>query len=95
MDERPGAPPYRGLTSDNGRPRGVDERNYEEIVEVVGVSERYDGGPVAALRTLKSEVITGLTAATEARLVAAEGQCWRTDGTHALIQVNRSVPEGT
>lgn len=52
MDERPGAPPYRGLTSDNGRPRGVDERNYEEIVEVVGVSERYDGGPVAALRRI-------------------------------------------
>ncbi|MYU05202.1 DUF89 family protein [Streptomyces sp. SID8366] len=48
----------------------------------------YFPGPVAALRTLKSEVITGLTAATEARLVAAEGQRWRTDGTHALIQVN-------
>ncbi|MGW0286162.1 damage-control phosphatase ARMT1 family protein [Streptomyces sp. NPDC003236] len=47
-------------------------------------------GPVAALRTLKSDVITGLTAATEAALVAAEGQRWRTAGTHALIQVNAS-----
>ncbi|MFJ9815583.1 damage-control phosphatase ARMT1 family protein [Streptomyces sp. NPDC101151] len=47
-------------------------------------------GPVAALRTLKSDVITGLTAATEAALVAAEGQRWRTGGTHALIQVNAS-----
>ncbi|MFD9396288.1 damage-control phosphatase ARMT1 family protein [Streptomyces sp. NPDC060000] len=47
----------------------------------------YFPGPVAALRTLKSEVITGLDAGTEAALVAAEGQRWRTGGTHALIQV--------
>ncbi|MDT0396208.1 MULTISPECIES: damage-control phosphatase ARMT1 family protein [Streptomyces] len=47
----------------------------------------YFPGPVAALRTLKSDVITGLTADTEAALVAAEGRRWRTGGTHALIQV--------
>ncbi|MFJ2604068.1 damage-control phosphatase ARMT1 family protein [Streptomyces sp. NPDC087425] len=47
----------------------------------------YFPSPVAALRTLKSEVITGLTPATEAALVAAEGQRWRTGGTHALVQV--------
>ncbi|MGW0760684.1 damage-control phosphatase ARMT1 family protein [Streptomyces sp. NPDC002814] len=47
----------------------------------------YFPGPVAALRTLKSDVITGLDPATEAALVAAEGQRWRTGGTHALIQV--------
>ncbi|MGW1778123.1 damage-control phosphatase ARMT1 family protein [Streptomyces sp. NPDC002143] len=47
----------------------------------------YFPGPVAALRTLKSDVITGLDADTEAALVAAEGQRWRTGGTHALIQV--------
>lgn len=47
----------------------------------------YFPGPVAALRTLKSDVITGLTAGTEAALVAAEEQRWRTSGTHALIQV--------
>ncbi|MEU5768240.1 damage-control phosphatase ARMT1 family protein [Streptomyces asoensis] len=47
----------------------------------------YFPGPVAALRTLKSDVVTGLDAATEAALVAAEGQRWRTGGTHALIQV--------
>ncbi|CAM5510425.1 damage-control phosphatase ARMT1 family protein [Streptomyces aurantiogriseus] len=46
-------------------------------------------GPVAALRTLKSDVITGLTADTEAALVAAEGQLWRTGGTRALIQVRK------
>ncbi|MDX3579542.1 MULTISPECIES: damage-control phosphatase ARMT1 family protein [unclassified Streptomyces] len=47
----------------------------------------YFPGPVAALRTLKSDVVTGLDAGTEAALVAAEGQRWRTGGTHALIQV--------
>ncbi|MFF8989092.1 damage-control phosphatase ARMT1 family protein [Streptomyces sp. NPDC014983] len=52
----------------------------------------YFPGPVAALRTLKSQVVTGLSAATEESLVAAEGQRWRTDGTHALIQVSRSAP---
>ncbi|MCS0602156.1 damage-control phosphatase ARMT1 family protein [Streptomyces sp. LP11] len=48
----------------------------------------YFPGPVAALRTLKSDVITGLSADTEAALVAAEDQRWRTNGTHALIQVS-------
>ncbi|MEU6098860.1 damage-control phosphatase ARMT1 family protein [Streptomyces sp. NPDC047079] len=47
----------------------------------------YFPGPVAALRTLKSDVIVGLDAATEAALVTAEGQRWRTSGTHALVQV--------
>ncbi|MEV5438851.1 damage-control phosphatase ARMT1 family protein [Streptomyces sp. NPDC052682] len=44
-------------------------------------------GPVAALRTLKSDVVTGLDSGTEAALVAREEQRWRTSGTHALIQV--------
>ncbi|MBB3075201.1 damage-control phosphatase ARMT1 family protein [Streptomyces violarus] len=47
----------------------------------------YFPGAVAALRTLKSDVITGLDSRTEAELVAAEDQRWRTGGTHALIQV--------
>jgi hypothetical protein len=47
----------------------------------------YFPGPVAALRTLKSDVITGLDARTEAELVAAEDQRWRTSGTHALVQL--------
>ncbi|MEU8137939.1 damage-control phosphatase ARMT1 family protein [Streptodolium elevatio] len=42
-------------------------------------------GPVAALRTLKSDVAVGLDAATEARLDADEPG-WRTSGRHALIQ---------
>ncbi|WP_344005843.1 damage-control phosphatase ARMT1 family protein [Streptomyces thermocarboxydovorans] len=45
-------------------------------------------GPVAALRTLKSDVITGLSADTVAALDKAEPDGrWRTAGTHALIQV--------
>ncbi|WP_327727342.1 damage-control phosphatase ARMT1 family protein [Streptomyces sp. NBC_00487] len=47
----------------------------------------YFPGPVAALRTLKSDVITGLTPETETALVTAEGQAWRTSGTRALIQL--------
>ncbi|WP_328659828.1 damage-control phosphatase ARMT1 family protein [Streptomyces sp. NBC_00334] len=49
----------------------------------------YFPGPVAALRTLKSDVITGLSAATEAALEASGEPRWRTGGTHALIQVRR------
>ncbi|OLZ67575.1 hypothetical protein AV521_23910 [Streptomyces sp. IMTB 2501] len=45
-------------------------------------------GPVATLRTLKSDVITGLSAATVSALVTAEDRRWRTSGTHALIQVD-------
>ncbi|MFE9452263.1 damage-control phosphatase ARMT1 family protein [Streptomyces sp. NPDC006739] len=48
----------------------------------------YFPGPVATLRTLKSDVITGLTAATETALDAAESGRWRTAGTHALVQVS-------
>ncbi|MEH0637042.1 damage-control phosphatase ARMT1 family protein [Streptomyces bottropensis] len=47
----------------------------------------YFPAPVAALRTLKSDVITGLTPETETALVTAEGRRWRTSGTRALIQV--------
>ncbi|MFC4586405.1 damage-control phosphatase ARMT1 family protein [Sphaerisporangium corydalis] len=46
----------------------------------------YFPGPVAALRTLKSDVLTGVDAGTAARLDAT-GEPWRTSGTHALIQV--------
>ncbi|MFF7382375.1 ARMT1-like domain-containing protein [Streptomyces griseoluteus] len=55
----------------------------------------YFPGPVAALRTLKSEVVTGLCATTEAALEKAEGRKWLTSGTHAMIQVNPSTgPDG-
>ncbi|MFF8778409.1 damage-control phosphatase ARMT1 family protein [Streptomyces sp. NPDC005047] len=47
----------------------------------------YFPGPVAALRTLKSDVITGLSEKTEAALESGGERHWRTGGTHALIQV--------
>ncbi|MFC4117670.1 damage-control phosphatase ARMT1 family protein [Nonomuraea zeae] len=46
----------------------------------------YFPGPVAALRTVKSEVVTGLDRRTAAELEAADPS-WRTSGTHAVIQV--------
>ncbi|MFI0930664.1 damage-control phosphatase ARMT1 family protein [Streptomyces sp. NPDC021019] len=48
----------------------------------------YFPGAVAALRTLKSDVVVGLE---ESTLDALErsGDAWRTSGTHALIQVRR------
>jgi hypothetical protein len=46
----------------------------------------YFPGPVAALRTLKSDVVTGIDAARLSSLDAS-GPGWRTDGTHGLIQV--------
>ncbi|NEW69514.1 damage-control phosphatase ARMT1 family protein [Streptomyces rhizosphaericus] len=48
----------------------------------------YFPGPVAALRTLKSDVIVGLDGRTVAALDAHEDH-WRTSGAHALIQVRR------
>ncbi|WP_405009600.1 damage-control phosphatase ARMT1 family protein [Kitasatospora sp. NBC_01539] len=42
--------------------------------------------PVAALRTLKSDVAVGLDAAVVARL-DADGEAWRTVGRHAVVQV--------
>jgi hypothetical protein len=43
--------------------------------------------PVAALRTLKSDVIVGLEKQTEDALNDSEPESWRTQGTHAVIQV--------
>lgn len=46
---------------------------------------RYFPGPVATLRTLKSDVVTGLDPAT-VKTLDDTGASWRTNGTHALIQ---------
>ncbi|MFJ5047120.1 damage-control phosphatase ARMT1 family protein [Streptomyces sp. NPDC088719] len=48
----------------------------------------YFPGAVAALRTLKSDVIVGLEEETLGALERS-GDAWRTNGTHALIQVRR------
>ncbi|WP_432035236.1 damage-control phosphatase ARMT1 family protein [Streptomyces cucumeris] len=52
----------------------------------------YFPGPVAALRTLKSDVITGLDAATVSALDTERPDGWRTTGSHALIQVDPGPP---
>ncbi|MEU0834082.1 damage-control phosphatase ARMT1 family protein [Streptomyces sp. NPDC005969] len=53
-----------------------------------GARTAYFPGAVAALRTLKSDVIVGLDQATLDALERS-GAAWRTSGTHALIQVRR------
>ncbi|MEU5362170.1 damage-control phosphatase ARMT1 family protein [Streptomyces sp. NPDC005925] len=68
--------------------RLVGDRRWAPTTPFAEVTAHFPG-PVGALRTLKSEVVTGLDAATEAALTAAEGQRWRVGGTHALIQVRR------
>ncbi|MFJ3668943.1 damage-control phosphatase ARMT1 family protein [Streptomyces sp. NPDC090106] len=66
--------------------RLVGDRRWPATTPFADVTAGFPS-PVAALRTLKSDVIVGLAPATEAALVEAEGQRWRTGGTHALIQV--------
>ncbi|MEV0241043.1 damage-control phosphatase ARMT1 family protein [Streptomyces sp. NPDC050674] len=66
--------------------RLVGDRLWDPTTPFADVTASFPGA-VAALRTLKSDVITGLDADTEAALVAKEEQRWRTSGTHALIQV--------
>src|SRR5262249_60473711 len=73
-----GALPYRRL---------VGDRDWPPVTRFADVAA-YFPGPVATLRTLKSEVITGLNPATVADLDAT-GQPWRTDGNHGLIQIKR------
>ncbi|MFF3848850.1 damage-control phosphatase ARMT1 family protein [Streptomyces sp. NPDC002328] len=68
--------------------RLVGDRPWPPTTPFAEVTAHFPG-PVVALRTLKSDVVTGLTADTEAALVAAEGQRWRTGGTRALIQARK------
>ncbi|MFV0133015.1 damage-control phosphatase ARMT1 family protein [Streptomyces sp. HMX87] len=75
------------LKGDLNYRRLVGDRRWPPTTSFADVTA-YFPGPVAALRTLKSDVITGLAADTEARLVAAGEQRWRTSGTHALVQVS-------
>ncbi|MFI8298501.1 damage-control phosphatase ARMT1 family protein [Streptomyces nigra] len=74
------------LKGDLNYRRLVGDRRWPPATPFAEVTAHFPG-PVAALRTLKSDVVAGLDADTEAALVAAEGQKWRTAGTHALIQV--------
>jgi hypothetical protein len=73
------------LKGDLNYRRLVGDRDWPPVLPLASVAA-YFPGPVAALRTLKSDVVTGLDPATVAHLDASE--ClWRTDGSHGLIQV--------
>jgi len=67
--------------------RLVGDRDWPPITRFADVAA-YFPGSVATLRTLKSDVITGLNPATVADLDAT-GQPWRTGGNHGLIQIKR------
>jgi hypothetical protein len=67
---------YRRLVGDQLWPADTP---FETVTE-------YFPGPVAAVRTLKSDVVTGVPGDVLARLDAS-GEPWRTSGAHALIQV--------
>ncbi|MGA5703915.1 damage-control phosphatase ARMT1 family protein [Peterkaempfera bronchialis] len=65
--------------------RLVGDRHWPATTPFADLTAHFPA-PVAALRTLKSDVAAGLDAATAARLDAT-GPGWRTSGRHAVIQV--------
>ncbi|MEV0776779.1 damage-control phosphatase ARMT1 family protein [Streptomyces sp. NPDC050433] len=69
--------------------RLVGDRLWSPTTSFAGRTAHFPG-PVAALRTLKSDVIVGLAPSTLARLEDAgvgTTRAWRTSGTHGLVQV--------
>lgn len=67
---------YRRLVGDRAWP---PDTPFSTVTE-------YFPGPVAAVRTLKSDVVVGVPHDVLARLESS-GEPWRTNGAHALIQV--------
>jgi uncharacterized protein with ATP-grasp and redox domains len=65
--------------------RLVEDRHWPPTTPFADATA-YFPGPVAALRTLKSDVVTGLSAPAVADLDAT-GKAWRTTGTYGLVQV--------
>ncbi|WP_354641666.1 damage-control phosphatase ARMT1 family protein [Kitasatospora camelliae] len=75
------------LKGDLNYRRLVGDRLWPPTTPFAGAVSHFPS-PVAALRTLKSDVIVGLDATTAARLDGT-GTAWRTSGRHAVIQVAR------
>ncbi|MFC8719499.1 damage-control phosphatase ARMT1 family protein [Kitasatospora sp. NPDC057198] len=73
------------LKGDLNYRRLVDDRHWPPTTPFDALTGHFPT-PVAALRTLKSDVAAGLAPDTVARLDAT-GTPWRTSGQHALIQV--------
>ncbi|MET7717434.1 damage-control phosphatase ARMT1 family protein [Streptomyces sp. NPDC005407] len=67
--------------------RLVGDRMWDATAPFADLTGNFPGA-VAALRTLKSDVIVGLEQGTLEALERS-GAAWRTSGTHALIQVRR------
>jgi uncharacterized protein with ATP-grasp and redox domains len=63
--------------------RLVEDRNWPATTPFADVTA-YFPGPVAALRTVKSDVVVGLDAATATALEPERG--WRSSGTRAVVQ---------
>jgi hypothetical protein len=70
------------LKGDLNYRRLVGDRSWPPETSFAGTTA-YFPGPVAALRTVKSDVVVGLAAGVEASLPAS----WRTSGVFALVQV--------
>jgi Damage-control phosphatase ARMT1-like domain len=73
------------LKGDLNYRRLVGDRAWPPVTPFADVAS-YFPGQVAVLRTLKSDVVTGLSPDAVAELDAT-GRSWRTDGNHGLIQV--------
>ncbi|MFJ9951419.1 damage-control phosphatase ARMT1 family protein [Kitasatospora sp. NPDC091207] len=71
--------------------RLVGDRLWPPTTPFADVVEHFPSS-VAALRTLKSEVVVGVEPAVVARLDAT-GAGWRTGGRYAVVQVHRRPPE--
>ncbi|MFE4211568.1 damage-control phosphatase ARMT1 family protein [Streptomyces sp. NPDC056844] len=80
-----GAATLTVLKGDLNYRRLVGDRRWPATTPFAGLTA-YFPGAVAALRTLKSDVVVGLDQETLDRLDGA-GRPWRTSGTHALVQV--------
>ncbi|MFF4651157.1 damage-control phosphatase ARMT1 family protein [Streptomyces sp. NPDC001380] len=65
--------------------RLVGDRHWPATAPFAGLTAHFPA-PVAALRTLKSDVAAGLDPAVAHRLEAADPR-WRTSGRHAVVQV--------
>jgi hypothetical protein len=72
------------LKGDLNYRRLVGDRHWSATTPFADLTAHFPGA-VAALRTLKSDVVTGLDERTLSALNRT-GQAWRTSGTHALIQ---------
>ncbi|MEU8550507.1 damage-control phosphatase ARMT1 family protein [Streptomyces roseoverticillatus] len=73
------------LKGDLNYRRLIGDRWWEPTIPFAGVTDHFPGR-VAALRTLKSDVIVGLEPGALTEL-NARAPHWRTSGTHAVVQV--------